>query len=309
MNTPVVSVVMPAKNAAEHICEAIQSILAQDLQDLEIIVVDDGSTDGTASIVAGFADSRLRLVQGEARGVSAARNLGVRLARSPNIALMDADDRSRYDRLSKQIEMLLRLDLDAVGSSYEAIDERGCSLGVHPHLTAPSDIGLAAYAFNPVAGASLALRKDAWNSVGGLRSDIVLGEDYDLVTRLLASGFRVGAHPDPLYLYRWHSGSTSAHRRVELQAAMQDIRHSYWLSSPPSRSLAMSFLRDAEDDMSSATIRLRASTAVQVGFALARKRRPLLAMALVVSAFIRHPSAFGRQAVSSFRRRRRLPLW
>lgn len=298
MVSPVVSVVIPAKNAAEHVREALQSILTQDIQDLEVILIDDGSTDQTAAIVAGFVDSRIRVAQGGGQGVSAARNLGASLAHSSIIAFMDADDRSRHDRLGKQLHMLHSLDLDAIGSSYEAIDEQGRSLGVHPHLTAVCDIRLASYAFNPIVGASLLLRKNAWDSIGGFRSDVSLGEDYDLVTRFLTSGFRVGAHPEALYSYRWHESSTSARRREELHAAMRDIRATYWCSSPPSPELAWNLLSHPRNELTADTIRLRVSAAAQVVLSLARQRRPRLAALLLASLCVRHPLSLGRQAVS-----------
>src|SRR5690348_3578656 len=86
-----VSVIIPARNAAQFICESIESVLEQTLQPCEILVIDDGSIDGTAAIVEKFG-SPIRLLKQKHQGVSAARNLGVREARGEYVAFLDADD-------------------------------------------------------------------------------------------------------------------------------------------------------------------------------------------------------------------------
>src|SRR5450755_2097977 len=91
-SVPEFSVVVPADNAAGTISSAVRSVLAQTQPDLEVIVVDDGSTDATAEIVAGIEDSRVRVISQDNRGLPAARNAGVAAARGTYIALLDSDD-------------------------------------------------------------------------------------------------------------------------------------------------------------------------------------------------------------------------
>jgi glycosyltransferase involved in cell wall biosynthesis len=98
---PRVSVVLPVHNRADVLPRAIESVIAQELSDFELIVVDDGSTDDSAALVDAFADERIRLIRlGNNRGGNVARNEGVRTAKSPLIAFLDSDDRYLPDKLS-----------------------------------------------------------------------------------------------------------------------------------------------------------------------------------------------------------------
>ncbi|MBR2990821.1 MAG: glycosyltransferase family 2 protein [Solobacterium sp.] len=101
---PGVSVIIPAYNAADYIGEAVESILAQNYQDLEIIVVDDGSEDGTADTLKRFP--MVRLVKIPHSGIAAARNTGISLAGGELIAFVDADDRWKKDKLELQLRYL-----------------------------------------------------------------------------------------------------------------------------------------------------------------------------------------------------------
>lgn len=100
-----VSVVIPFYNKGPYIVRALTSVLAQTLQDFEVIVVDDGSTDGGAGRVMGFGDPRNRLIRQENRGVSAARYRGIEAARAELVAFLDADD----EWMPRHLEALLRL--------------------------------------------------------------------------------------------------------------------------------------------------------------------------------------------------------
>src|SRR5687767_7087291 len=99
---PLVSAIVPAFNAQAHIGEAVESILAQTYQSVECLVIDDGSTDGTSSVVDGFG-SHVRLIQQINAGVAAARNRGVREAKGRFVAFLDADDVWLPDKLARQV--------------------------------------------------------------------------------------------------------------------------------------------------------------------------------------------------------------
>lgn len=99
--TPRISVIMPCLNSAQHIGRSVASVLAQTLNDFELLVVDNGSTDATLDIVTAFVDPRIRVLRQPERGVSRARNLGLQAARAPQIAFLDSDDTWSVDCLEK----------------------------------------------------------------------------------------------------------------------------------------------------------------------------------------------------------------
>jgi glycosyltransferase involved in cell wall biosynthesis len=125
---PRVSVLLPVRNGARWLNKAVESVLAQTLSDLELLAVDDGSTDATPEILAGFAarDSRVRLLRQRGVGLVAALNAGLAMARAPITARLDADDIALPHRLERQ---LLHLDrngeIGLLGSWAHRIDESG----------------------------------------------------------------------------------------------------------------------------------------------------------------------------------------
>jgi len=115
-----ISIVMPAYNAEKYIAQAIESILNQTFQDFEFIIVNDGSTDNTLKIIEQYAaqDRRIRLVQIDHVGTSAAKNAGVEVAKSDWIAMMDADDISLPQRLEKQVQAAQKSPTVVVWGTY-----------------------------------------------------------------------------------------------------------------------------------------------------------------------------------------------
>jgi glycosyltransferase involved in cell wall biosynthesis len=105
-----VSVLMPVRNARDTVACAVESILVQDFADLELVLVDDGSTDGTSDVLAALAaqDRRIRVTKTEPVGIIEALNLGISLCRGEFIARMDADDVSHPARIRLQVEMMER---------------------------------------------------------------------------------------------------------------------------------------------------------------------------------------------------------
>ena len=134
---PLVSVVMPVFNGEKFLVEAIESILSQTFTDFELIIVDDGSTDGSADIIRAYAeqDSRIRFVQlAENMGEAGARNAGIAVASGKYIAAMDCDDISLPERLRMQVEFLESTSpIDGVGSGVQA-----CRRGIESAPYLPS---------------------------------------------------------------------------------------------------------------------------------------------------------------------------
>ena len=129
---PRVSVLMTMFNAGAYLRSAIESVLAQSYKDFELIIVDDGSTDGSAAVAAGYSDPRVRLIPNAAnRGQTPCLNQGLALARGEFVARQDADDFSRPDRLEKQIQFLdAHSEIALLGANAEQIDGNGQRLGV-----------------------------------------------------------------------------------------------------------------------------------------------------------------------------------
>lgn len=200
---PSISVIIPAFQAERFLVESLDSVLAQDLVPLEVLVVDDGSTDATAKIADGFGPP-VRLVRHEVnRGVSAARNTGVAEAVGEAIAQHDADDRMRPHRLRVEAEHLV-----AGGTS------AGCVLGLARSF---SDDGRSlpplAYGADGephIYGNSLVL---AWRStyerVGGYDESFPVAGDTDWLLRVRAAGLDVELIPEELTDRRWHDTNLS----------------------------------------------------------------------------------------------------
>lgn len=208
MPNPFFSVLLPAFNAKAHIGSAIRDILAQTFRDFELLVVDDGSTDGTSECVEKFSDPRLRLIRLPSnQGLVAALNAGLQEARGKWIARQDADDRSRRDRLAKQARLISENpDAVLVYSQARLIDAHGLWRGkLRPPL---EDAGLRwDFCFrNPIPHTSAVFPLHlVREELGGYRNCKAC-EDYDLWSRLLRHGKAVGSS-ETLVSYRNHAAS------------------------------------------------------------------------------------------------------
>ncbi len=198
MESPTISVVMPAYNAADYLTDAIKSVLVQTVEDIELIVVDDGSTDDTAAVVDSFDDDRIRPIRLEENvGVPAARNRGLEEARGEYVACHDADDRSRPDRFERQLEFLeAHDDVAAVGTGARLVDESGAVIGRKHIPTEPSLQDIIDE--NRFVHASMMFRRSALEEVGGYDEWFSVAQDYELVLRIAAE-FEVQNIDEPLY--------------------------------------------------------------------------------------------------------------
>jgi Glycosyl transferase family 2 len=208
--TPRVSVVMPVLNAEAYIAQAIGSVLEQTLEELELIVVDDGSTDTSRAIVdrIASADARVRLVANERNlGISAALNQGCRAAQAPFIARLDADDVALPHRLARQLDFLHHHPAVAVvGGGARVIDSAGRQISTMRFPTDNRLIRSALLRHNCFAHPTVMLRQAALLEVGGYRFDQC--EDYDLWLRL-SERFELANLTEPLILYRVHTNQLS----------------------------------------------------------------------------------------------------
>lgn len=210
---PALSVVMPAYNAALYVERSINSILDQTFVDLELVVVDDASSDTTWDIVqeAAARDQRVVAVRNETNlGVTATVTRGIEIARAPLIGRMDADDISLPTRFEKQLELLAENPHFAVVGTYashmneddEVLSFSRTGPGSEEEFSKLRDRGEATMVFG---GTSL-FRKATFYEAGGFDLAITTGEDLELFDRMAELG-PVVAVPEALLLYRLHETS------------------------------------------------------------------------------------------------------
>jgi len=210
---PRVSVIMPTYNGEKFLCPAIGSILAQTFTDFELIVVDDGSTDGTVKILGEFNDRRIVVIRNEQNlGIARATNRALAAARGEYIALQDHDDISLPDRFKTQVEFLdSHSEIAVVGSAAVLIDDDGNAYGRFPLPCEEIDIKWRLlFAGDPFHYTSLMFRKVAIDEIGGYGEDpqFQFSEAYDPFSRI-AMRHRVINLPQALVHWRRHGDATS----------------------------------------------------------------------------------------------------
>ncbi len=219
-STPRISVLIPVRNGGDYIDAAVASMRRQTCHDLEIVVVDDASTDRTASLLARHAaeDGRIRVLPAKGAGIVDALNQGLAEARGDLVARMDADDVSEPDRLARQAaEMDARPELVLLGTGAAVIDARGRVGALIAVETDPARLVERLRLENPFFHPTVVMRRRAVEAAGGYRRQFALAEDYDLWTRLARQGV-VANLPDALLRLRRHPGQSSRRHRVEQRA-------------------------------------------------------------------------------------------
>jgi glycosyltransferase involved in cell wall biosynthesis len=223
---PRVSVIVPAYNCAGYLDQTLRSVLAQTFADLEILVIDDGSTDATGDVALGFGDA-VRYERQNNRGVSAARNRGLSLARGEWIAFLDADDLWEPRKLEAQMALADRRP--AAGVIYclnRYIDGHGAEIenyvrriGVHRGETF---VDLFCEFF--LLTSATIVRRDVVQKVGAFDESLKVGEDYDFFLRALLRT-ELEVVEQPLLRRRVHPGSLS--RQDHLLDAETDLATLY----------------------------------------------------------------------------------
>lgn len=188
-----ITVVIPLFNKAPHIRRAVESVLNQSFREFEIVVVDDGSTDGGGEIVRAMNDARIRLVQQPNRGVSAARNRGIREARNELIAFLDADDSYYPDFLAVILDLAARHETaGAYGTSFEIVAEnkqKTISRASSLNKAGTRDVLIQDFFRDALSGwviwsSATAVPKKTFDEVGLFLEGVRLGEDWEMWMRI-----------------------------------------------------------------------------------------------------------------------------
>jgi glycosyltransferase involved in cell wall biosynthesis len=202
--SPTVSVVLPVYNLGRYLDEAVESVLAQTLDDVEVLVVDDGSSDAfTRELLAGYERPKTRVLAQENRGVSAARNYGIRHAQSRYIVCLDADDKIRPSYLEKAVALL---DADEV-IGFVTSDIR--VFGGDEDIWRAGPCRFPEMLFRNRCHTASVFRRSAWERAGGYCETLGVGEDWDLWLSLLELGYRCQVIPEVMFEYRVRTNSQS----------------------------------------------------------------------------------------------------
>ncbi len=219
-HSPKVSIITPVKDRARFIVEAIESVLANDFNDWEMVIVDNGSVDGTAEVVERYAkrDRRIRLVRTSGESLAGCLNLALKHSRGWVVAQLDSDDTYTPWAVRTVYEYHREYEVGLAVSYYEVVDEGG---KVIPEIPIVKHLE---YSINNLlrvggAGALRSYRREALERLGGFdeRNFPNFAEDYDLVLRL-SERYPVGRIHSVLYRYRRHAESTDATREYHFKA-------------------------------------------------------------------------------------------
>jgi hypothetical protein len=209
---PRVSVVIPAYNAEEYLAEALDSVIAQTYRDIEIVVVDDGSSDGTSAILDRYRrlDDRMIVHRQPRGGVVVALNQGLALARGEFIARMDADDISLPHRIERQVGFLdAHPAVAVVGGSVILVNAKNEEF--HREAPPASDALIKAMLQDnsTMVHPAVLIRRDVLGDLGGYRDVVKYAEDYDLWLRI-AERHELANLQEPVLRYRIHAHQSSA---------------------------------------------------------------------------------------------------
>ena len=226
MTTPLVSVVMAAKNYARFLPQAVESVRAQTYPNWELVIADDGSADATPEVVRPFlTDPRIRYFRSDRLGQPRAKNLGIGLSRGEYIAFLDADDAFESTKLEKQLALInLRPDVGVVFCRRKWIDEAGQLLPAKANPVPPRGRVLnAMFVQNFVCFSSALVRREVFAQVGRFDPEWDLAIDYDLWLRV-AKHHSFDYVDEDLVLYRTGHGNLSKKLADRVATALSIMR-------------------------------------------------------------------------------------
>ena len=240
---PRVTVIIPTFNAAKYVVEAVNSALASRDVEVEVIAVDDGSTDDTWRLLESF-DARVRRLRQDHGGPYRARNLGAREARGEWLAFLDADDDWTPDKLAKQLALadektsLIYTDRLNFGELGRLAERQSDGIELWD-----GDIFEPLLRGNFITLSSVLMRKTAFDKLGGFQTERTGVQDWDMWLRYCADGGRIGLVREPLTRYRLHPGQMTNDLDQRVADRESVLRHA--LALPRGKQVPTSVVRQA----------------------------------------------------------------
>lgn len=221
---PLVSFCLPTYNRSEFLAEAIESCRNQTYPTIEIVIVNDGSTDSTESLLEWYAktDPRIRFVTTPNQGIAAARNLAISLAKGDYIAVMDSDDLCGPDRLERQMKDILN-GYDISYSSYLRADENGI---VIDGVRAPKPKELTKESLLKDQGiphVTITAKRNCFVD-HPYSPEHTVNDDYRLVVEWVKAGYKMAVIEDPLMIVRFHEHNVSRTEWDKIQKINEEVR-------------------------------------------------------------------------------------
>jgi len=203
--TPLISVILPIKNSQSYICESLDSILNQSFQDFELIIIDDGCTDDSISLVKKLCSAKIRIIKNKGTGIADALNMGIEFSRAEFVCRMDADDISARTRLENQINFFYKnQELDILGTKVSYGASMNCSEAAHSVLN-HQNIKYSLLFQNPLIHPSIMFKKSKFVRNGQYYNPKYNGsEDYELWTRCMMDNFNFDVLDSTELFYRVH---------------------------------------------------------------------------------------------------------
>jgi glycosyltransferase involved in cell wall biosynthesis len=213
ISRPLVSAIMPAYNAEGYIAAAIESVLSQDYEDFELVIINDGSTDKTEETVYSFKDNRIRYFRQENQGLAATHNTGIRQSRGQFIIKLDADDKMTPDFITRHLQKFEENpEADLVYCDDYLIDKNDKPIRI---IKRPEymdrrllirDLFRCGY---PIVPFRTCIRRSVFDKIGFFDENLPIGEDYDMMRRFVKHGLKISHLPSALYLRRMTENSLS----------------------------------------------------------------------------------------------------
>ena len=225
--TPLVSVLMPAFNAEQHITQAIESILEQNYPHFELLILNDGSSDRTQQIIDQFDDGRIiKIHLSENKGLANARNQLIASAKGDYIAFLDADDIAVPGRLQLQVSFLELRKADICGGAHYSLYENSGKIKASKQRYSDPDIRALITVSSPLCNPAVMARAEVFKS-HPYSPGKNYAEDYSLWAELALAGYRFANLRETLITYRIHAKQTSQIQNSEINRIFDSSRSAY----------------------------------------------------------------------------------